>query len=140
MQCKVLTTFSKRLPNALGQVAVEGETYYRYGVMLKKVANFYNNMAAQVNASLVCHHPKTSTAKEEIILVRNPNRKRHAGTQEVVVSPLPFPSTNLPVYFRLCIPNPMRHTQRASGDAFLYGMEAVMNNNLRIQERTLRNT
>lgn len=30
------------------QVASEGETYYRYGVMLKKVANFYNNMASQV--------------------------------------------------------------------------------------------
>lgn len=30
------------------QVAAEGETYYRYGVMLKKVANFYNNMASQV--------------------------------------------------------------------------------------------
>lgn len=30
------------------QVTAEGETYYRYGVMLKKVANFYNNMASQV--------------------------------------------------------------------------------------------
>ncbi len=30
------------------QVAAEGETYYRYGVMLKKVANFYNNMSSQV--------------------------------------------------------------------------------------------
>lgn len=30
------------------QVTMEGETFYRYGVMLKKVANFYNNMASQV--------------------------------------------------------------------------------------------
>lgn len=31
---------------------MEGETYYKYGVMLKKVANFYNNMASQVRALL----------------------------------------------------------------------------------------
>lgn len=30
-------------------MANEGETYYRYGVMLKKVANFYNNMASQAS-------------------------------------------------------------------------------------------
>lgn len=35
-------------PPTFTQVAAEGETYYRYGVMLKKVANFYNNMASQV--------------------------------------------------------------------------------------------
>ena len=33
------------------QVTNEGEAYYRYGVMLKKVANFYNNMASQVSTS-----------------------------------------------------------------------------------------
>lgn len=32
------------------QVVTEGETYYRYGVLLKKVANFYNNMASQASA------------------------------------------------------------------------------------------
>lgn len=36
---------------------MEGETYYRYGVMLKKVANFYNNMASQV----LCVLPICST-------------------------------------------------------------------------------
>lgn len=38
------------LPTEL-QVALEGETYYKYGVMMKKVANFYNNMALQVRGT-----------------------------------------------------------------------------------------
>lgn len=42
------------------QVAAEGETYYRYGVMLKKVANFYNNMASQASKNKA----KQSEARE----------------------------------------------------------------------------
>lgn len=38
----------------LVQVATEGETYYRYGVLLKKVANFYNNMASQASVRVEC--------------------------------------------------------------------------------------
>ncbi|RHY58768.1 hypothetical protein DYB34_000770 [Aphanomyces astaci] len=36
------------VPPRVLQVALEAEKYYRYGVTLKKVANFYNNMESQI--------------------------------------------------------------------------------------------
>lgn len=39
---------SKWVPKKIMKVALEGEKYYRYGVTLKKVANFYNTMGAQM--------------------------------------------------------------------------------------------
>ncbi|CAM9144794.1 unnamed protein product [Heterosigma akashiwo] len=37
-----------RVPREAAQAAEEGEKYYRYGVMLKKVANFYNTVESQI--------------------------------------------------------------------------------------------
>ena len=37
-------TIHKSILNA----SAEGEKYYRYGVMLKKVGNFYNSMETQI--------------------------------------------------------------------------------------------
>ncbi|TYZ58493.1 hypothetical protein PybrP1_004198 [[Pythium] brassicae (nom. inval.)] len=45
------STASKKdewVPPKVRKVAEEAEKYYRYGVMLKKVANFYNNMESQI--------------------------------------------------------------------------------------------
>ena len=40
--------FADQIPKSVIEVAVEGEKFYRYGVMLKKTANFYNTMDAQI--------------------------------------------------------------------------------------------
>lgn len=43
-----LTELGYVVPEAVTKIVEEGEKYYRYGVMLKKVANFYNSMENQI--------------------------------------------------------------------------------------------
>ncbi|CAM9185799.1 unnamed protein product, partial [Choristocarpus tenellus] len=47
-EVRQLAELGHPIPGKIVKVAQEGEKYYRYGVMLKKVANFYNNMSSQV--------------------------------------------------------------------------------------------
>ncbi|CAM9134653.1 unnamed protein product [Chrysoparadoxa australica] len=47
-EVRVLAELGHSIPSDIIRVAAEGEKYYRYGVMLKKVATFYNNMESQI--------------------------------------------------------------------------------------------
>eukprot|EP00953_Heterococcus_sp_UTEX-ZZ885_P012620 7231-Heterococcus_DN1.PRE.4 len=47
-EVRQLAELGHAIPSRVAKAAGEGERYYRYGVMLKKVANFYNNVEAQI--------------------------------------------------------------------------------------------
>ncbi|KAJ1446203.1 dynein heavy chain and region D6 of dynein motor-domain-containing protein [Pelagophyceae sp. CCMP2097] len=47
-EVRQLTELGLAVPAKIAQAAAEGERYYRFGVTLKKVANFFNTMEAQI--------------------------------------------------------------------------------------------
>ncbi|CAM9178225.1 unnamed protein product, partial [Hapterophycus canaliculatus] len=80
-EVRQLSELGHSIPPKISKVATEGETYYRYGVMLKKVANFYNNMASQV---IPVQRPMlldSLLAFEEVVLQPTLTRKgKNGGT------------------------------------------------------------
>jgi len=47
-EVRQLTELGVNVPDRIRRAAADAEKYYRYGVMLKKVANFYNTMDGQI--------------------------------------------------------------------------------------------
>ena len=50
-QVRQLRELGLTVPRDVAEAAAEGEKFYRYGVMLKKVANFWNSLGEQIVAS-----------------------------------------------------------------------------------------
>ena len=46
--------FGKKIDPKIAKIAEQAKLFYREGVALKQIANFYNSMNAQI---LVCHKP-----------------------------------------------------------------------------------
>mmetsp|Transcript_28192 Transcript_28192/g.87221 ORF Transcript_28192/g.87221 Transcript_28192/m.87221 type:complete len:325 (-) Transcript_28192:5098-6072(-) len=70
-EVRQLADLGVTLPSDIKKVASEGEQYYRFGVMLRKVAVFFNNMDAQIlktQRPMLLH---SLVAFEEIVEKRN---------------------------------------------------------------------
>ena len=50
-EVRQLSELGYRIPRAIASAAQLGEAFYRYGIKLKQVANFYNNMSDQIEQS-----------------------------------------------------------------------------------------
>lgn len=50
-EVRQLSELGYRIPRAIASAAQLGEAFYRYGIKLKQVANFYNNMSDQIEES-----------------------------------------------------------------------------------------
>ncbi|CAM9203957.1 unnamed protein product, partial [Ectocarpus fasciculatus] len=85
-EVRQLSELGHAIPSKISKVATEGETYYRYGVMLKKVANFYNNMASQV---ILVQKPMlldSLLAFEEVVMQPTLARKDKDGSTRTSVT------------------------------------------------------
>jgi dynein heavy chain 2 len=47
-ECRQLSELGYTIPKAIGDAVATGERFYRYGLKLKQVANFYNTMGEQM--------------------------------------------------------------------------------------------
>lgn len=47
-EVRQLNELGRNVPSKIKKLAAEAETYYRFGVMLKKTANFFNTMGVQI--------------------------------------------------------------------------------------------
>ena len=70
-EVRQLSELGVAVPSKIKKAAEEGERYYRFGVLLKKVANFFNNMDARI---LKTQRPMLLTALvafEDLVEKRN---------------------------------------------------------------------
>ncbi|CAM9184751.1 unnamed protein product, partial [Discosporangium mesarthrocarpum] len=74
-EVRQLAELGHPIPSKIVKVALEGEKYYRYGVMLKKVANFYNNMSSQVIPEQKPMLLKSLLSFEEVVMQPTLSRK-----------------------------------------------------------------
>ncbi|CAN0042899.1 unnamed protein product [Ascophyllum nodosum] len=79
-EVRQLSELGHTIPSKILKVTNEGEAYYRYGVMLKKVANFYNNMASQVIPEQKPMLLDSLLAFEEVVMQPTLARKGRHGS------------------------------------------------------------
>jgi dynein heavy chain 2 len=83
-EVRQLSEMGFTVPSEILDVADEGEKYYRYGVMLKKVANFYNTMEGQIIPEQKRMLLDSLTNFEQV--VNNPRGRRDGAEGDVTWS------------------------------------------------------
>ena len=84
-EVRQLTELGVTVPDSIKQAAKDGEQYYRFGVVLKKVASFFNSMDTQILKTQRPMLLNALMAFEEIVEKRN----THGGVCLLYTSPSP---------------------------------------------------
>eukprot|EP00753_Platysulcus_tardus_P014516 PLAT4386.4.p1 GENE.PLAT4386.4~~PLAT4386.4.p1 ORF type:complete len:4448 (-),score=2754.09 PLAT4386.4:79-13422(-) len=83
-EVRQLAELGERIPSSIVKVAREGERFYRFGVALKKIANFYNTLDELVLPSQKMMLKKAMLAFDEAIT--DPRLPRGAGGRASIVT------------------------------------------------------
>ena len=85
-QVRILEEMSFKVPKDIKERAEEGEKFYRFGIMLKKVSNFYNSLSHQIIPSQRSLLLSSLLAFEEIVTSQNEKDKVRWSDLEQVES------------------------------------------------------